>query len=181
MFSMRIISLAVVLLGSLAVNAAPMPAVKANHVHPGSVFVAKPVHFDPPHPGHSASTGARNHPVIALGHPDHDGWVPVAAVSHNHPAHMGETHEAHHYDGHTHADGHGSFSAGSHIAVQKPTHVHIDDLHHVSADSNLPARLHPTDTNNLVNAVHQSSGNPISTNPRIVTPPPTTPPWRKGN
>ena len=49
MLSMRIISLAAVLFGALAVSAAPMPAVKANHVHPGSVFVAKPVHFDPPH------------------------------------------------------------------------------------------------------------------------------------
>ncbi len=48
MYSIRIISLAAVLLGSLLVNAAPMPAVSAHHVKPGSVFTAKPAHFQPP-------------------------------------------------------------------------------------------------------------------------------------
>ncbi len=48
MFSLRIISLATVLLGSLVANAAPLPAVNANHVNPGSVYTAKPAHFDPP-------------------------------------------------------------------------------------------------------------------------------------
>lgn len=48
MYSIRIISLATVLLGSLLVNAAPLPAVSAHHVKPGSVFTAKPAHFQPP-------------------------------------------------------------------------------------------------------------------------------------
>ena len=45
MYSIRLLSLAAILFGSLVANAAVAP----HHVHPGSVFVAKPVHFDPPH------------------------------------------------------------------------------------------------------------------------------------
>lgn len=45
MYSIRLISLAVALFGSLVANAAVAP----HHVNPGSVFVAKPLHFDPPH------------------------------------------------------------------------------------------------------------------------------------
>ena len=51
MYPIRIVcSVTVVLLGSLVVNAAPMPLpeVQPHHVQPGSVFTAKPVHFDPP-------------------------------------------------------------------------------------------------------------------------------------
>ena len=49
MYPIRIVcSVAAVLLGSLVVNAAPMPDVQPHHVQPGSVFTAKPVHFDPP-------------------------------------------------------------------------------------------------------------------------------------
>ena len=49
MFSMRtmLVSAAAVLLASVAVNALPIPEVHPHHVHPGSVFVAKPAHFDP--------------------------------------------------------------------------------------------------------------------------------------
>ena len=177
MFSIRIISLAAVLLGSFVANAAPMPAVAEHHVKPGAVYTAKPAHFDPPlvrikyyqslsipnfclttdQPGHSSTHGsASGHPVVALGHPDHEGWVPVAAVSHNHPEHMGETHDASHYHQNTHAAGTGSFNAGSRIAVAAPTHVHVSNLNHVHPDSNLPHQLHPTDTNALVNAVRTS-------------------------
>ncbi|KAF8894191.1 hypothetical protein CPB84DRAFT_1848529 [Gymnopilus junonius] len=182
MYSIRtIVSVAAVLLASVVVNAAPlpMPAVSAHHVKPGGVFMAKPVNFDPPLPGHSTTTGARNHPVIALDHPSHDGWVPVAVVSHNHPEHMqGAIHEAHHYDHNTHAAGVGSFSAGSQIAVGHPTHVHIDDMHHVSPDSNLPHQLHPTDTGNLHHAVNHETGF-VPSNEKHRTPSPHTPPWRK--
>ncbi len=131
------ISMAAVLLGSLAVNA----AVNVNHARPGAVFTAMPLHFDPPMDGHSRHTGAIPHPVIAIGHADRDGWVPVAAVSHNPPPHMGETHAMHHYDQHTHAAGIGSFSPGSRVAVGQPTYVHIDNLHHVTQNSGLPAPL----------------------------------------
>ena len=79
--------MAAVFLGSLAVNA----AVNVNHARPGAVFMAKPLHFDPQIPGHSTHTGAIPHPVIAIGHADAQGWVPVAQVSHNPPPHMGET------------------------------------------------------------------------------------------
>ena len=109
-------------------------------------------------PGHSGPSGHRNHPVIALSHPDHEGWVPVAVVSHNHPEHMqGAVHDAHHYHEHTAAAGHGSFSEGSKIAVGNPTHVHVSNLNMVSPDSNLPHRLHNTDTQNLRAEVRKSN------------------------
>ena len=44
MYPIRIISLAVVLLGSIAVQ-----AVQPHHVEPGNVYVAKPLHFEPQH------------------------------------------------------------------------------------------------------------------------------------
>ncbi|KJA14149.1 hypothetical protein HYPSUDRAFT_220624 [Hypholoma sublateritium FD-334 SS-4] len=176
MLSIRMISMAAALLGSLAVNA----AVNINHARPGAVFMAQPLHFDPPVAGHSTHSGTIPHPVIAIGHADHEGWVPVAQVSHNPPAHMGETHGMHHYDEHTHAAGLGSFSHGSRVAVGQPTHVHIDNLNHVTQHSGLPHRLHETDTANLQHAVYQASGF-HSSNPRIATPPARTPPWRAGH
>lgn len=48
MYATRAISLAMVLLGSLAVKAAPMPAVRPDHVDPGTVMRAMPLHFHPP-------------------------------------------------------------------------------------------------------------------------------------
>ncbi|KJA22502.1 hypothetical protein HYPSUDRAFT_54842 [Hypholoma sublateritium FD-334 SS-4] len=173
MFSLRIISLAAVLLGSIMVNAAP--AVTAHHVEPGNLYVAKPAHFEPQHPGDSGPSGHRNHPVVALSHPDANGYVPVAVVSHNHPEHMGRTQNAQHFDEHTHAAGHGGFETGSRMATARPVHVHVDDLHHVNTESGLPARLHHEDTHNLKEAVYQASGKDFN-NPRHRTP---TPPWRQ--
>ncbi|KAF8894190.1 hypothetical protein CPB84DRAFT_1748521 [Gymnopilus junonius] len=171
MYSFRTIAAAAVLLASIVVNA----AVPAHHVRPGAVFVAKPAHFEPPEPGHSGPSGHRNHPVIALDHPNHEGWVPVAVVSHNHPEHMQQhVANAQHYDHHTHAEGGEVSTTGSQVALGHPTHVHIDDLHHVSHDSGLPRRLHPTDTHNLQHDVHHASGF-TSNNERYRTP---TPPWR---
>ncbi|PPQ75269.1 hypothetical protein CVT26_014783 [Gymnopilus dilepis] len=182
MYSIRTLCVAAaVLLSSVVVNAAPMPmpAVSAHHVKPGGVFMAKPVHFDPPLPGHSTTSGARNHPVIALDHPNKHGMVPVAVVSHNHPSHMQqEVHDAHHYDRHTKHAGTGSFDHGSQIAVGHVTHVHHEDLHMVSPDSNLPHQLHHTDLGHLHNAVHQATGFTPS-NEKHRTPSPKTPPWRK--
>lgn len=60
MYSIRTIcSVAVVLLASVVVNAAPMPmpAVSAHHVKPGGVFVAKPVHFEPQLVGSTSTIG----------------------------------------------------------------------------------------------------------------------------
>lgn len=96
--------MAAVFLGSLAVNA----AVNVNHARPGAVFTAMPMHFVPHVDGHTARTGTIPHPVIAIGHADQDGFVPVAAVSHNPPPHMGVTHGMHHYDQHTRAAGFGA-------------------------------------------------------------------------
>lgn len=115
-------------------------------------------------PGNSEHTGTIPHPVIALSHPDANGWVPVAAVSHNHPGHMAETHAANHYDLHSHNAGLGHFEPGSRIAVGHPTHVHVDDLHHVAPGPNphnpgasfMPSRLHPQDTHELQRAVRTS-------------------------
>lgn len=167
MFSIRIISLAALLLGSVAVNA----AVTAHHVQPGNLYVAKPAHFSPQHvclsfcklcldlqgielqEGDTGPSGHRNHPVVALSHPDAHGWVPVAAVSHNHPEHMGPTENAQRFDHDTHHGGHGGFEAGSRVATARPVHVHVDDLHHVNTESGLPARLHGDDTHHLQAAV----------------------------
>ncbi|KJA15471.1 hypothetical protein HYPSUDRAFT_220033 [Hypholoma sublateritium FD-334 SS-4] len=175
MLPIRIVSLAVVFLGSML--AQPVEAVSAHHVQPGNVYVAKPVHFEPQHAGDSGPSGHRNHPVIALSHPNEHGMVPVVAVSHNHPEHMGSTVGAHHFDAHTHNAGRGSFDAGSRVATERPVFVHHDDLHHVSHDSNLPSRLHPDDTQHLVNTVYEHSGQ-YHDNPRARTP---TPPWRAGH
>ncbi|PPR00840.1 hypothetical protein CVT26_012475 [Gymnopilus dilepis] len=184
MYSLRTIcTAAVVLLASVVVNAAPfpMPHVSAHHVKPGGVFMAKPVHFDPPLPGHSTTTGARNHPVIALDHPDHNGYVPVAVVSHNHPEHMAqEVHDAHHYHAHTEHAGIGAFNHGSKIAVGHVTYVHHEDMHHVSPDSNLPHQLHHSDLANLHASVNQATGF-VPSNAKHRTPSPKTPPWRKEN
>ncbi|KJA15472.1 hypothetical protein HYPSUDRAFT_220034 [Hypholoma sublateritium FD-334 SS-4] len=173
MFSIRIISLAALLLGSVAVNA----AVTAHHVQPGNLYVAKPAHFSPQHEGDTGPSGHRNHPVVALSHPDAHGWVPVAAVSHNHPAHMGPTENAQRFDHDTHHGGHGGFESGSRIATARLVHVHVDDLHHVNADSGLPTHLRGDDTHNLRAAVRAASGQSFD-NPRHRTP---TPPWRSGH
>lgn len=45
MYPIRIISFAVLLLGSIAVNAAP--AVPAHHVVPGNLYVAQAVNYQP--------------------------------------------------------------------------------------------------------------------------------------
>ena len=172
MFSLRIISLAAVLLGSFVVNTAA--AVTAHHVQPGNLYMAKPAHFEPQHvcwtvllfscvgidkssiqEGDTGPSGHRNHPVVALSHPDANGWVPVAAVSHNHPAHMGATQNAQHFDTHTHAEGRGGFEAGSRIATARPVHVHVDDLHHVNAESGLPTHLVHEDIHGLKDAVRE--------------------------
>lgn len=47
MLPIRIVSLAVVFLGSMLVK--PAEAVSAHHVQPGNVYVAKPAHFEPQH------------------------------------------------------------------------------------------------------------------------------------
>lgn len=147
------ISVATVFLGSLAVNA----AVNINHARPGAVFMAQPLHFYPPVPGHSTHSGTIPHPVIAIGHANHEGWVPVAQVSHNPPPHMGLTHSMHYYDRHTqHELGFGGFTHGSHVAVGHPTEVHIDNLNHVTQNSGLPHRLHEADTVLLQHAVCKS-------------------------
>ena len=91
--------------------------------------------------------------MVALSHPDAHGYVPVVAVSHNHPAHMGPTEGAHHFDQHTRHAGGDGFGHGSRIATARPVHVHVDDLHHVSHDSTLPDYLHRQDTHNLKSAV----------------------------
>lgn len=77
----------------------------------------------------------------------------MVAVSHNHPAHMGTTHDASHYDKHTYAAGHGEFSPGSRIAVGAPTHVHVSNLNPMNIESGMPHTLHPHDTHNLKEAV----------------------------
>ncbi|KJA15470.1 hypothetical protein HYPSUDRAFT_48404 [Hypholoma sublateritium FD-334 SS-4] len=173
MYPIRIISLAVVLLGSIMVKAAP--AVRAHHVEPGNVYVAKPAHYEPQHPGDTGPSGHRNHPVVALSHPDAHGMVPVVAISHNHPAHMGHTENAQHFDEHTHHAGGGSFDHGSRAATARPVHVHVDDLHHVSHDSNLPDFLHRQDTHNLKAAVYHATGEHFDNPPHRAP----TPPWRQ--
>ncbi|PPR06923.1 hypothetical protein CVT26_004110 [Gymnopilus dilepis] len=95
MYSLRTIcTAAAVLLASVVVNAAPLPfpGVPTHHVRPGSVFMAKPMHFDPPLPEHLTNSGARNHPVVALDQPDRQGYVPVAVVSHQHGNHVTYVH-----------------------------------------------------------------------------------------
>ncbi len=106
-------------------------------------------------PGDTGASGHRNHPVVALSHPDANGWVPVAAVSHNHPAHMGNTENAQRFDTHTHHEGRGGFESGSTIATERPVHVHVDDLHHVNHESGLPTHLVHEDINNLKDAVRE--------------------------
>lgn len=49
MFPIHIIPLALVLFGSLVTNAIPIPAVLPDHVKPGSVLRAMPMHFEPFH------------------------------------------------------------------------------------------------------------------------------------
>jgi len=154
MYSARaIFTLAGVLAGALLVAAVPLDsrAVHGEDVHHGSVFRASPVHFEPQHPGNSVHSGSERHPVIAVGHPDRHGYVPVVSVSHNHPDHMSDNiHGAHHYDQHTNK----KFQAGSGIAVGNPVHVHKDDLHYVGPNSHLPQQLHRNDAHNLVAATY---------------------------
>ena len=107
-------------------------------------------------PEHSSHTGDKFHPVIAIGHPDHDGWTPVVSVSHNHPMEGPHT-DAHNFDKHTGAAGHGYFLDGSQVATSYPTHVHVSNLQQVNPNSNLPHQLHPKDTKALVNHVRTCS------------------------
>jgi len=154
MYPIRVLfTLAGVLAGSLLVAAAPLEsrAVHGHDVHVGSVFRASPVHFTPEHPGNSVHTGSERHPVVAVGHPNSHGYVPVVSVSHNHPDHMTDNvHGAHHYDRHTEK----KFQPGSGIAVGNPVHVHKDDLHYVGHNSHLPQQLHHNDAHSLAAATY---------------------------
>ncbi|KAF8815404.1 hypothetical protein BYT27DRAFT_7238412 [Phlegmacium glaucopus] len=67
------------LYGSM-VMAAPLP-LGADEVHPGHVLAGRPKHLDPP-----GSKNAGKHPLVVLSHPDANGHVKVADLSHDHPA-----------------------------------------------------------------------------------------------